>query len=400
MGQLIDIGVRGRVLLVDDDASIRRDYARVLEREGYLVEVAADGSEGLALLEQSRFDAIITDIEMPALGGLDFLRAVRERDLFAPVLLITGVPVLESAISAVEYGAFAYLVKPVPSEALAHAVRRAVNLRKLAALRREAWELAGAEGLQLSDRASLDARFERALEGVHVVYQPIVRWASACVLGYEAFVRSTEPSLPHPNDLFDAAERLDRVFDLGRRIRARIAEDARSLPEGALLFVNVNAGELNDHELSSSSSPLAPLAERVVVEITERSALDSVSGLATRDSVSGLATRMARLRRLGFRIALDDLGAGYASLSSFSLLEPDFVKLDMSLVRGVDAMCRKQSIVRGVAQLCGRDLGIEVIAEGVETAAECAALVAAGVDVVQGYYLARPGPGFSVPGWG
>jgi len=391
MGQLIDIGTKGRVLLVDDDASIRRDYARVLEREGYVVEVAADGAEGLALLERSRFDAIVTDIEMPALGGLDFLRAVRERDLVAPVLLITGVPVLESAISAVEYGAFAYLVKPVPAEALGHAVRRAVNLRKLATLRREAWELAGGEGLQLSDRASLDARFERALAGIHVVYQPIVRWASACVLGYEGFVRSTEPSLPNPNDLFDAAERLGRVFDLGRRIRARIGEDARALPEGALLFVNVNAGELNDHELSSSSSPLAPFAERIVLEITERSALDAVSGLAT---------RMARLRRLGFRIALDDLGAGYASLNSFSLLEPDFVKLDMSLVRGVDLMCRKQSIVRGVAQLCGRDLGIELIAEGVETAAECDALVSAGIDVVQGYYLARPAPGFSVPGWG
>ena len=105
------------------------------------------------------------------------------------------------------------------------------------------------------------------------------------------------------------------------------------------------------------------------------------------------------LRELGFRIAVDDLGAGYAGLSSFSQLEPEFVKLDMSLVRGVDASTRKRSVIRAMAQLCTHDLTIEVISEGVETTQERDALTQEGCDLLQGYLFAKPGRGFPMPLW-
>jgi EAL domain-containing protein (putative c-di-GMP-specific phosphodiesterase class I) len=115
--------------------------------------------------------------------------------------------------------------------------------------------------------------------------------------------------------------------------------------------------------------------------------------------VQGLAAKVETLRKLGYRIAVDDLGAGYAGLASFSQLEPEFVKLDMSLVRGVDASTRKQSIIRAMTTLCSRDLSIQVVSEGVETAGERDALVLEGGDLLQGYLFAKPARGFPVPRW-
>jgi EAL domain-containing protein (putative c-di-GMP-specific phosphodiesterase class I) len=119
----------------------------------------------------------------------------------------------------------------------------------------------------------------------------------------------------------------------------------------------------------------------VVLEITERTSLARISDV--RECV-------ARLRKLGFRIAVDDLGAGYAGLSSFSQLEPDVAKLDMSLVRGIDVSSRKASIVRSMLTVCQRELGTYVVCEGVETESERDTLTSLGADLLQGYLFAKP----------
>jgi EAL domain-containing protein (putative c-di-GMP-specific phosphodiesterase class I) len=103
--------------------------------------------------------------------------------------------------------------------------------------------------------------------------------------------------------------------------------------------------------------------------------------------------RVARLRAMGFRIAVDDLGAGYAGLTSFAQLEPEVVKLDMSLVRNVHEQPTKQTLVRTMITMC-HELGMQVVAEGIETAAERDAIVAAGCDLMQGYFFAKPGQAF------
>lgn len=379
-----------RVLLVDDDEDVRRDYAKVLRRLGFGVETAADGQEATELLGRGAFDVILTDLSMPRMGGLDFLRTVWQQDLDIPVVLMTAQPELQTAVAAVEYGAFRYLTKPVAVDALGEVVRRGASLRRMATLKRAALELAGADGRRLEDRASLDAHFSRALTTLWMAYQPIVRWPEKTVFAYEALVRSRDEALPGPADLLDAAERLGRLDELGRRIRGEVARDAAEAPTDALLFVNLHASDLNDPELCSSASPLAAIAPRVVLEITERASLHGVKGLAT---------KVAALRRLGFRIAVDDLGAGYAGLSSFAQLEPELVKLDMSLVQGVDASTSKQSVVRAMARLCTSELGIQVVCEGVETAAERDALARSGCGLLQGYLFAKPDRGFPAPRW-
>ncbi len=378
------------ILLIDDDDDVRRDYGKILRRLGFAVSVACDGVEAAELLDVRAFDVILSDLEMPRMGGLELLRMVRQHDLDVPVVLMTGRPELQSAVEAVEYGAFRYLTKPVALAKLAEVLRRAMSHHEMASLRREALALIGAEGRQLGDRASLDARFDLALDGLWMAYQPIIRWPERDVYAYEALMRSREPMLASPMEILDAAERLGRLHDLGRAARGHVARSADTAPPDALLFVNLHPSDLNDAELLSPSSPLAAIASRVVLEITERASLHDVHGLTT---------KIARLRRLGFRIAIDDLGAGYAGLSSFSQLEPEMVKLDMSLVRGVDTSAKKRSVVRAMSRLCAGELSIQLVCEGVETAEERDALAQEGVVLFQGYLFARAEQGFPEPRW-
>ena len=120
----------------------------------------------------------------------------------------------------------------------------------------------------------------------------------------------------------------------------------------------------------------------MVLEITERAALDGIHELGT---------RVTRLRALGYRIAIDDLGAGYAGLTSFAQLEPEVVKVDMSLVRGIDRSPMKQKLVRSIIALC-TELGIQLVAEGIETPAERDALGRPGRRSLPGLPVREAGP--------
>jgi len=377
---------RGLILLVDDEPTITRGYSRTLVDAGFDVEVANSGIEAQALVRKRSFDAIVSDIAMPGMNGLELLRGVREFDLDVPVIMMTGGPAVESAVKAMEYGALRYLIKPVEPSQLEEVVARAVRLNQMARVRREAMEQYRAGGHQLGDRAALEARFANALELVWIAYQPIVSWSDRSLFAYEALVRSDEPTLRNPGDLFDAAERLNRVHDLGRIIRARVAESIPKLAHGHV-FVNVHTADLEDLTLFASDSPLSAFASRVVLEITERAALDKIDDLMA---------RVARLRGMGFRIAVDDLGAGYAGLTSFAQLEPEVVKVDMSLVRGVDRSPTKQKLLGSIISLC-RDLQIQIIAEGIETEFERDTLIRLGGDLCQGYLFAKPGRPFPLP---
>jgi EAL domain-containing protein (putative c-di-GMP-specific phosphodiesterase class I) len=204
------------------------------------------------------------------------------------------------------------------------------------------------------------------------------------VYGYEALMRSSEPALPHPGAILDAAERLGALSTLGRKVRDEAARPIAAEPERGALFVNLHTLDLRDEALYSTTAPLSAIAGRVVLEITERASLAEIPDAHE---------RVARLRALGYRIAIDDLGAGYAGLTSFTHLEPEIVKLDMSLIRGIAEETTKQRLVRSMTSLC-KDLGMLVVAEGIETKAERDTVVSLGCDLLQGYLFARPGKPF------
>jgi EAL domain-containing protein (putative c-di-GMP-specific phosphodiesterase class I) len=379
-GAASDAASRGLILVVDDEPSIARAYARTLSAAGFSVETANDGREAAAAARDRSFDVIVSDIAMPEMSGLELLRAIREHDLDVPFVLMTGGPAVDSAVRAVEYGALRYLIKPIEPADLEEVVTRAVRLHQMAKIKREALEMFRLEGKHLGDRAGLEARLARAMETLWIAYQPIVSWSRRTAFAYEALVRNEEPTLRSPPDLFEAAERLGRLQDLGRLVRDRVARTLDEKPTEGLLFVNLHALELDDDSLITPDAPLSRHASRVVLEVTERAPLERI-----RD-VTG---RVAQLRALGYRIAVDDLGAGYAGLTSFAHLEPEVVKVDMSLIRGLDRSPMKQKLLGSIVSLC-RDLRIEMIAEGIETVEERDALVSLGGDLCQGYLFARP----------
>ncbi|MFO0745781.1 MAG: EAL domain-containing response regulator [Myxococcota bacterium] len=379
----------GRILVVDDDPQVCLTFERILVRRGWAVVVANDGLEAKDLVMRTSFDVIISDVHMPGHGGLKFLQGLREHDLDVPVVLISGEPSLESSLRAIEYGVFRYLAKPVTVTQLEEVVSRAARLHRMARLKQQALEVLTDGGGWAGDRAALAGHFVSALENIWMGFQPIVSWGPRAIYGFEALLRSDEPALRSPDLILGAAERLGRLIELGRAVRAKVAESATRLPGEAKLFVNLHAADLADDDLVNPRAPLSQIAGRVVLEITERA---SLAGL------SGVGNTVRKLRDMGYTLAIDDLGAGYAGLTSFTHLEPRVVKLDMGLIRDIDTQPRKQSVVRAMRDLC-HELDIAVISEGVETQGERDMLAALGCDLMQGYLFARPERGFPSPAW-
>ena len=372
----------GRVLVVDDDPMMRRVCARVLGNEGWEVVVVDGGKAAIASVcdQVTPFDCVVSDVHMPEIDGFALIAAIRSHDDELPILLMTGDPSLDGAVRAIDTGAVSYLSKPFDHETLAAGVVRAARRHGVARMRRRACFTIDNE---LHDTV---ARFDNALARSWMAFQPIVDVSKSRTYAYEALVRTDEPSLSRPDVLIATAERLGRIHDLGRTVRAAVAAAATAIPDDVLIFVNVHGLELTDEDLFGDHCALAPLAPRIVLEITERIGLDDVAGPA----------RVAMLRQRGYRIAVDDLGAGYSALGALATLEPEVVKLDMSLVRDIDRHPTKRRVVGAIATLC-RELGSRVVAEGVETQAELRTVREAGIELVQGFLLARPTREITVP---
>jgi len=160
----------GRVLVVDDYPEALEFMARVLERSGVHVVRATTAQETLAAFQPGLFDAIVADIGLPDMNGVELLLEIRKRDLDVPVVFVTGAPSLETAVAALRHGALQYLTKPFALDEFVSVTRRAIQLGRLAAIKRRALEASGlSEGLVV-DLAGISARFEQALARIHMVF--------------------------------------------------------------------------------------------------------------------------------------------------------------------------------------------------------------------------------------
>ena len=370
---------RGRVLVVEDERALLELYTDVLLGAQFEVVAACSAPSALRSLEAGSYDVVLTDVGLTGGTGVDLLRAVRQRDLDVPVILVTGNPSVETAVEAVELGALHYLVKPVATAELLRCVEDAARLRRLAVVKREAVRYLGNGEGPTRDGAGLGETFARALESLFMVYQPILRTSDGSVFAWEALLRTGEASVAGPLAFLEMAERLGRVRDLGRRIRVAVAR-AAGRTRGRMFFVNLHPDDLLDEDLYDPRAPLSVLAPEVVLEITERSPIESVPDMKE---------RVRRLRALGFRLAIDDLGSGYAGLTSLATLQPEFVKLDRGLVCGLDREPMKRKLVGSISAV-SREMGIAVVAEGIETAAERDVAAELGCDLMQGFLFRRP----------
>ena len=374
-----DAKSRRRALLADDDDGLRRVVARMLRKSDFEVTEVDTGFKAISALEAQSFEVVVSDVHMPDGGGMDLLRAVRRVDLDVPVILMTGEPSLAAAAQAVEYGAFRYLTKPLDGVAFMKTVEHAARAHALARLRREAFNVFGTHA-GVADRAGLEVRFEQAIEGLWMAFQPIVHARTGELFGIEALMRTNEPSLPTPPALLDAASQLSRLPLVGRKVRSLCGTAIAGRMDDVALFVNLHPDDLHDVDLIDESSALSKVASRVILEVTERASLDGSHKLGE---------RVPRLRQLGFRIAVDDIGAGYSGLASFTELMPEVVKIDMSLVRDVHTSTLKRRTIGALCRLC-HEVGTLVVGEGVETLDERDTLVELGCDLLQGYLIGRP----------
>lgn len=376
-----------RVLVVEDEVALREAYRRILAKAGFSVATAGTGDEAMAVIGQGLIDCVVSDIDLPGMSGNDLLKAVRKMDSGIPVILVTGYPTIESASEAVEYGALRYLVKPVDASALVSAVENAVRHTKTSRRRRAVSLEEATQAGNPQSRDDQEASFVRGLESLWMAFHPIVNAPGRVTIGHEALVRTREPSIPHPGVFFDLAERLGRLEEIGRAIRSQVAHCMDQADAIGDFYVNVHPRDLFDERLFCAQCPLTAHSHRVVLEITERAALKKESGVKE---------RIAKLRDMGYRIAIDDLGEGYAGLNWLASLSPDVVKLDMGLIRNIHVNPVRQRLVDAVTKLCG-NLDMRVIAEGIETREEQRCLTGLGCDVHQGFLYAKPGPPFPQP---
>ncbi len=218
-------------------------------------------------------------------------------------------------------------------------------------------------------------------------FQPIVRADDLGeVYGFECLLRGQKPdgSLMAPSAMYDAARDAELLFQLDRAARLTAIREAMTHRIHDRLFINFNPSSIYDPAFCLKSTVAAIETaginpDRIIFEVVESDRVDL-----------DLLAIVTSYRRAGFRVALDDLGAGYGSLNLLSRLKPDVIKLDMKLIRDVDRDPYKAGITSTLLEMA-RKLGVLTVAEGIETPEELRWVVDHGVDLVQGYLIARPG---------
>jgi EAL domain-containing protein (putative c-di-GMP-specific phosphodiesterase class I) len=241
------------------------------------------------------------------------------------------------------------------------------------------------------DRARQVAELRASLRdrAVYIEYDPIVVADTGRVFGYEALARGVSGTLRRPEVMFAVAAEGNLLWELSRLCRAKALEGMHErLSADQLLFLNVDPHDFADPEFAEEPALLRDAGRegdgrhdphQVVIEITERTAITDYPALRE---------RLRSFRALGYRFAVDDAGSGYAGLGSIANLEPDFIKLDISLITGIDTNLIKRNLVETMVNFANEQ-GTRVIAEGVERAEELETVQALGVHFVQGFYLKK-----------
>jgi EAL domain-containing protein (putative c-di-GMP-specific phosphodiesterase class I) len=226
-------------------------------------------------------------------------------------------------------------------------------------------------------------------ERVVTAYQPILRLKDQTVLGFEALSRGSRGTrFETADELFEAATAHELVVELDRLCRSRALLSSGRVPSNARIFVNTLPATIRDPQFRGkplidflAKAQVAP--GRIVIEITEKLVIQNYA--LFREA-------MAYFMDLGMAFAVDDVGAGYSGLESIAKLKPQFLKIDISLVRDLHVSLVNREMVKAIVSL-GHGIGSTVIAEGIQVEEEVQALRSLGVEYGQGYYLARPDPG-------
>lgn len=221
---------------------------------------------------------------------------------------------------------------------------------------------------------------------IYTVFQPILDFKTGSILGWEALSRGPEKSSFHsPVVLFETAEQLGRLFALEKVCRESAIRKVGQLVENKKLFLNIHPKTMADPEFTPGNTlelmqEVGLTPENVVLEITEQHSVHEFE-LFYRT--------LDHYRNQGFRVAVDDAGAGYAGLSTIAELQPEYIKLDKALIDGIHKDPVKRALVETTVTFADK-IGSQIIAEGIESQAQAVCLKDIGVHCGQGYFIARP----------
>jgi EAL domain-containing protein (putative c-di-GMP-specific phosphodiesterase class I) len=358
-----------RTLIADDDAEVRSVLIDIIERADALelVGVAEDSQQAIELAGRQQPDAALLDVKMPGGGA----RAAREILASCPGTVIIALSAHEDARSIQEMfaaGAYDYLVKGVSParlvEAICSSVRGRVQEAHEVQERRSAWndQISGVLGGS----------------GLECVFQPIVALDGGATVGFEALARFDAEPVRSPGAWFAEATTIGRGLELEiASVETAILSFDR-VPADAFMALNVSPASLVSPRLTDAIGRV-PL-DRVVVEVTEHAPIADYPMLRA---------ALATLREAGARLAVDDVGAGHASLRHILQLEPDVIKLDVSLTRDIETQRAQRSLASALVTF-GREVEAILIAVGIETEAELEVVRDLGIPWGQGYYWGRP----------
>lgn len=368
-----------RILTVDDEPLICRQIDRILSKYGHEVHQFYSGQEALEAMRKMEFDLALVDYHLPVMDGLEILHHLRSQQPGCVRILVTGMLDLDLAVQAVNTGEVARFVeKPFKHDRLIAAVDDALNTK-----------LRMVEIARVQQKASQEEEkrvLDECLQGnfIQVALQPMISSTGARkgeVYAFEALLRSTHPVFDGPLSIIRAAERYERLSMMAEVIADRVRDWIKILSPDIKLFLNIHPDELCSGEaLIIRLKKLEEWSSRIVLEITERSKLQQIESWEE---------TLEQIEAMGYEVAIDDLGAGYASLSVLADLRPKYIKMDMSIIRNVHADDRKRRLVTLMCDFANATNAM-IVAEGIEVEEELIALQECGVHLLQGFFFARP----------
>lgn len=389
MAELLESFAGMSVLVVDDNASNVALLEALLTSQGLTrVATETDAREVPSRLLAERPDLVLLDLHMPYVSGYETLVRIQEHAAggYLPVLVLTADTTSTARDRALRGGAQDFLSKPID---LLEATLRIGNLLRTkqlySTLRRtgpaeDGPQPHGETSQQVQDRVDAVLRDH----SLRAVYQPVVDIDQLTVVGYEALSRFTDPAERGPQQWFADGFAAGRGVELEWLAAAKALDALAALPYGQFLAVNMSAASIMHNAEQPFCDP--QVCPRIVIELTEHVPVEDYTALHR---------ALATMRAHGTRLAADDVGSGYAGFRHLLRLEPDIIKLDISLVGGIHRSPTQRALAKALIAFAA-DVDATVIAEGVEHPDELRALRDLGLRWAQGFLLGRPEP---TPSW-
>jgi EAL domain-containing protein (putative c-di-GMP-specific phosphodiesterase class I)/CheY-like chemotaxis protein len=383
-----------RVLVVDDKAFVRAMMGRVLEAAGIAnTDFAANGREALTLIQRSDppIDIVICDLLMPDMDGVEVVRYVAELNVKPVFVFVSGqsASLLTTAVDMARARGLTVL----------GAIEKPVSLE---AIRGMLQQYSGDAGPRPA-RGSValypaDLQQGLAMDQIVLHYQPKVDLRTHGVVGYESLARWQHPlhGLIPPGQFISLAEESQLIGPLTDRVMQLALQQCsawNSLGFETKISINISAHMLVDLNLpdriSREAEQFRVAPSQIVLEITETGLFQD-----TGDTLDILA----RLHMKGFPLSIDDFGTGYSSMDQLRRVPFSELKIDRAFVHGAATNHKARAILESSAALA-KKLGLSLVAEGAEDRSDWDVLLQAEVDLVQGYYVAKPMPAADVPRW-